>query len=50
MNFWLWLIIALCFVVYVTILTIKSVRKGSPFLTAIKKWIVNVIDILSGGG
>jgi len=49
MDFWIWVIIALCFVVYVTILFTRAVRGGKPFWKSIKEWIINVIEILSGG-
>ncbi len=49
MWFWIWLIIALCFIVYVTILFIKAVKSKKPIGKSIKDWIVNIIDILSGG-
>jgi len=50
MGFWIWLIIAFCFIVYVTMLFIKALKKRKPIGKSIKDWIVNIIDILSGGG
>jgi len=49
MDVLIWLIIALCFFVYVTVLWIKSLKRKEPFWRSIKRWIVNVIDVFSGG-
>jgi hypothetical protein len=50
MTFWVWVTIAFCFLIYVTVLFIRSLRTREPFWKNLKRWIVNVIDVLSGGG
>jgi len=36
MGFWIWLIIAFCFIVYVTMLFIKALKKGSQLVKVLK--------------
>ena len=51
MDFWIWSIIAVCFLIYVSVVFVKSVRRRELSVwEGIKKWMVNVIDIFSGGG
>ena len=50
MPFWLWLVISLCLVVYVTVLFVRSLRRKGPIAMAVKRWLVHIVDILSGGG
>ncbi|MBI4738596.1 hypothetical protein HY772_03395 [Candidatus Woesearchaeota archaeon] len=50
MDFWVWLAIAFCFLVYVTVLFVKVLRRKESIGKSLKDWIVNIIDILSGGG
>ena len=50
MPFWLWLLISMCFVVYVTTLAVRSARSGESRWRVARRWVVNVWDILSGGG
>jgi hypothetical protein len=51
MDFWVWLIIAACFFIYVTVLFVKSLKKKEQSVwKTIKRWLVNIIDIFSGGG
>lgn len=47
----IWIPIAIAMIVFTTILLIRSLYKKEESLwSSLKKWIVNVIDILSGGG
>lgn len=47
----IWIPVAIAMVVFATILLIRSLhKKEESFWSGLKKWIVNVIDILSGGG
>jgi F0F1-type ATP synthase membrane subunit a len=50
MDFLIWVIIALCLLLYVTTLFIRSARKKEKTLwQCLKEWAVNVFDIISGG-
>lgn len=50
MDFLVWVLVALFFFVYATVVLIKASRKKEPFLKSLKDWVIKVIDILSGGG
>jgi hypothetical protein len=50
MTFWIWLVIACCLAVYATVTLVRTIRAGRPVLAGFKDWLVNLIDIFSGGG
>jgi hypothetical protein len=50
MSFWVWFLIALCFFVYVTILFIKKAKQKEQSLwKTVKEWLINIVDVFSGG-
>ncbi len=57
MTSWLWLLLpacllafVVCLLVFVTIQAIRAIRKGTSPWRAVREWLVNVWDILSGLG
>ncbi len=51
MAFWVWLVICLAFLVCATVLAVNHIQKREqPLGKVLRKWMVDFLDIFSGGG
>jgi len=49
-SFDIWITISIALLILATVLFVRSlVNKKESFWSSLKKWVVNIIDIFSGG-